>query len=274
MRHASGLAFASLALIAGVGFLACGGNRPAEQAASAPAEPAAATPSSSPAEAAPPTVQTAPPRSTEHVAPTRSSAPKSTTRAAAAAAPNPEPTPPPKPPPVTKTVAAGTELDVELVDGVSSATSQVGSAVRARVMKGIVVDGLVVVPAGSIIDGTVAEATPLKKIGGTASLGLRFDTLEAGASGRVAIATGLREQGKSETGKDAGTIAGATAGGALLGRLLSKNHKTNGTLIGAAVGAAAGTGIAASTKGQEVELPAGTALALHLEQPVEVTFQP
>jgi len=54
---------------------------------------------------------------------------------------------------------------------------------------------------------------------------------------------------------------------------LSKNDKTKGTLIGAAVGAAAGTGAAAATKGKEVELPAGTPLALHLEQPLIITVQ-
>jgi len=175
---------------------------------------------------------------------------------------------------VAKTIAAGTELEVELLDGASSKTSQVGNAVRARVTKAIVIDGLTVVPEGTILEGSVTEAIPLKKIGGTASLGLRFDTLEVGTGGRLAIATGLRVQGKSENGKDAGTIAGATAGGALLGRLLSKSHKTNATLIGAAVGAAAGTGVAAATKGQEVEFPAGTAMALRLEQPLEITVQP
>jgi hypothetical protein len=135
------------------------------------------------------------------------------------------------------------------------------------------VDGLTAVPAGAIAEGTVTEAIGLMKIGGTASLGLKFDTLDLGAAGKTAIAVELHEKGKSETGKDAGTIAGATAGGALLGRLLSKHDKTKGTLIGAAVGAAAGTGAAAATKGQEVELPAGTQLALHLDHPVSVTVQ-
>ena len=140
--------------------------------------------------------------------------------------------------------------------------------------KAVVVDGLTVIPEGATINGTVTEAIPLKKIGGAASLGLSFETVELAGGAKAAIVAGLHEKGKSESGKDAGTIAGATAGGALLGRLLSKNDKTKGTLIGAAVGAAAGTGAAAATKGKEVELPAGTLLALHLEQPMTVTVQP
>jgi len=254
-----------LATVTALMLFACGGEKPADRAA-ASASPA---PAAAPVETvAPPTeapaAQTAPPPA----------APPVSKPAARKPAPKQEPPPPPKPEPVVKTIAAGTDVDVELVDGVSSKTSQVGNAVRVRLTKPVVVDGLTVVPVGAVVSGTVTEAVPLRKIGGAASLGLRFDTLELPGGAKTAIATGLHEKGKSEDGKDAGTIAGATAGGALLGRLLSKDDKTKGTLIGAAVGAAAGTGVAAATKGKEVELPAGTPLVLRLEQPVNVTVQP
>jgi hypothetical protein len=260
-----------LAMMAALILAACGGEKPAERAAaSAAASPA---PAAAPAEAAaPPTeapaAQSAPPVG---IPP----APRPVSKPAATKpAPKQAPPPVPRPEPVAKTIATGTDLDAELLDGASSKTSQIGNAVRARVTKAIVIDGLTVIPAGAIINGTVTEAIPLKKIGGAASLGLRFDTIELADGVKAPISAGLHEQGKSETGKDAGTIAGATAGGAILGRLLSKHDKTKGTLIGAAVGAAAGTGAAAATKGKEVELPAGTPLALHLEQPLTVTVQP
>jgi hypothetical protein len=196
------------------------------------------------------------------------------------AAPKPEPevaakpTPAPKPEPVLKTIAAGADLEVALLEGVSSKTNKVGDALQARVTKAVFVDGLAVIPVGAIVNGTITEAVPLNKIGGTASLGLRFDSLELDGGTKTAIAAGVSQKGKSEDGKDAGTIAGATAGGALLGRLLSKNDKTKGTVIGAVVGAAAGTGIAAATKGKEVDLPSGTPLALHLEQSLTISVQP
>ena len=274
-RSSVPLSLAILATLTALGLSACGGNRPAEPAAApvassavpaaAPAESAAPPPAESTAPAVPPAPRPPAPRPVSKPAP--KPAPEPTTKQ--------EPAPAPKPEPVVKTVAAGTDLDVELLDGASSTTSQAGDAVRARVTKAIVLDGLTVVPEGTIIHGTVTEAIPLKKIGGAASLGLRFDTLELPGGARTAIATGLHEKGKSETGKDAGTIAGATAGGALLGRLFSKNgDETKGTLIGAVIGAAAGTGAAAATKGKEVELPAGTPLALHLDQPLTITVQP
>lgn len=250
---------------------ACGGNRPSDQPATptaatpAPSEPAAApAPSGDQVAQLPPSAEPATPA--EEVKPASKPAPKP---------PKPKPAPaPPKPEPVVKTIAAGTSLDVELIDPASSNISQVGDAVRARVTKAIVIDGMTAVPVGAVVVGVVTEAVSLRKIGGTASLGLRFDSLDTGTGPKVAIAATLQEKGKSENGKDAGTIAGATAGGALLGRLLSKHDKTKGTIIGAVVGAAAGTGAAAATKGKEVELPAGTPLALQLEQALNVTIQP
>ena len=238
--------FAMMAGAASVFLAAC--STPAPEKPTAPAKeivPPAETPAPSPDASA--TTQAAPPVS--------------------------EAAPPPKPEPIAKTVAAGTDLDVEFLDGVSSKTSHVGDSVRARVAKAVLVDGMVVIPVGTIAMGTVTEAIPLKKIGGQASLGLKFESLDLPGASKTAIEAKLHEQGKSETGKDAGTIAGATAGGALLGRLLS-HSKTKGTLIGAVVGAAAGAGIAAGTKGQEVELPAGTPVAIHLDAPLTVMVQP
>jgi len=275
-RSLASLPLTILATVAVFSLSACGGNRPAEQAAApavsqpapaaAPVEPAAPPPERA---AAPP----APPEAAPVAArPVPKATPKSTPKPEPVLVANP--TPAPKPEPVLKTIAAGSELEVELLEGVSSKTSKVGDAVRARVTKAVFVDGLTVIPVGALIHGTITEAFPLNKIGGTASLGLRFDSLELAGGAKTGIAAGLSQKGKSEDGKDAGTIVGATAGGALLGRLLSKNDKTKGTLIGAVVGAAAGTGIAAATKGQEVELPTGTPLALHLEQPLTISVQP
>jgi hypothetical protein len=264
---------AALASIAILAAAACGGDKPAANQAAAPAQ----APGSAPAPAA-----TAAPEVAQAQAPAEQAAPSvkkpaTTVHAPKPAAPAPvkaEFKPTPRPEPVTKTITAGTDLDVELVDPASSKTSHVGDVVRAKVMKPIVIDGLTVVAAGSVVDGSITEAIPLKKIGGAASLGLKFGTLELADGSKFAVSAEIHEQGKSETGKDAGTIAGATAGGALLGRLLSHGDKTKGTLIGAVVGAAAGTGAAAATKGQEVELPVGTPLALHLAQPLDIKVQP
>ncbi|HEX4824677.1 MAG TPA: glycine zipper 2TM domain-containing protein [Candidatus Polarisedimenticolaceae bacterium] len=265
---------ASLVALAALASAGCGhhDDAPAPDAAAQTATPPAAQP---PAEAAPATPQPAPAPQTQAQAP----APKhekhettaAPTAAPAAVAEASKPAPPPEP--IVKTLPAGTGLNIQLVSAASSKTSQIGDAIRAKLTQAIELDGMTVVPAGATISGTITEAHALSKIGGQALLGVKFDTLELAEGHSVPIVASIEQKGKSETGKDAGTIAGATAGGALLGRLLSKHDKTKGTLIGAAVGAAAGTGAAAATKGQEVEWPAGSTLALKLEENATVTVQ-
>ena len=269
---------ASLVALAAVASAGCGRHNETEPAADTAAQSQTATPppaAQTPAEAAPatqtptPTPAPAPPsQMAQAPAPTH---PKRETAAPPAMAEAKKPTPPPAP--VMKTLPAGTGLNIELVSSASSKTSKIGDPIRARITQPIEVDGMMVVPAGATIAGTVTEAHPLSKIGGQAVLGLKFDTLEISEGHTYPIVASIEQKGKSETGKDAGTIAGATAGGAILGRLLSKHDKTKGTLIGAAVGAAAGTGAAAATKGQEVEMPAGATLALKLEENATVTVQ-
>jgi len=173
---------------------------------------------------------------------------------------------------VVKTLAAGTELQVALDTAVSSATSKVGDSVRAHVTQPLVIDGATAIPEGSSVVGTVTEAVPVKKIGGAASVGVRFDAVELPGQ-TVVIDASIQQKAKSETGKDAGTIAGATVGGAILGRVLSKHDKTKGTIIGAVVGGAAGTGAAVATKGKEVEFAPGTPFVLKLEDATNVTVQ-
>jgi hypothetical protein len=176
---------------------------------------------------------------------------------------------------VTVTLPAGTVIDVAFVDSVASNESQVGDPVRVRVLGDIVQDGVAVIPAGSVVAGTVTEAVPLKKkIGGKARVGVEFTTLELPSGRTAAVHTTFAETGKSETKKDAATIGGATAGGAILGRMIEDDDKTKGTLIGAVVGAAAGTAIAAKTQGEEIVILSGTEVSLQLEQPAHVTIIP
>jgi hypothetical protein len=175
-------------------------------------------------------------------------------------------------PTVQKTVPPGTALEVELLDGLSSASNTQGDAVSARVAQDVTVSGKVVIPAGSTVSGTITEARGLKAIGGRALLSVRFDSVDL-PTGEAPIQAAFSRQGKSETKKDAATIGGAAAGGALLGRMLDHNHPGNGTVTGLIVGGAAGTAIAAGTKGEEVVLPAGTRLAVHLLFPVTVKVE-
>ncbi len=248
-----------LALLSGLG-VACATGTPqpeatGEELAEAPAPPQAPASAKAPA----PT------------APSPAPVPRAPSAAPAPTAPKPEPKVP-EPRIVELTAPAGTRLDIEFLDPISSATSQPGDSFRARVVNDVVDSGEVVIPRGSVVHGTVTEAVPLKKkIGGRAKLAVEFTQLELpdGQTSRVEAA--FAELGKSETKKDAATIGGAAAGGALLGRMLKRDDEAKGTLIGAIVGAAAGTAIAAKTEGEEVAISAGTVVTIELSAPVTIS---
>ncbi|MEA2563768.1 MAG: hypothetical protein QOH06_5272 [Acidobacteriota bacterium] len=174
-----------------------------------------------------------------------------------------------RPAPLVVNVPAGTVMEVELLEGLSSQTSEVGDIFRARVASDVASDGAVGIPAGSEIVGVVAEAVPLGKVGGRAKLVLKFTDLVLPNGKTVPIDASLVQQGTNETRKDAATIGGAAAGGAILGRVLSKKDRSKGTVIGAIIGAAAGA-VLASRNGDEVVIPEGTRLDLKLDNELEV----
>ena len=102
-----------------------------------------------------------------------------------------------------------------------------------------------------------------------ALLRLEFTSLET-PGGVTPIQAAWLATGKSETKKDAAIIGGSAAGGALLGRALDRDDEAKGTLVGGLIGGAAGTAVAAGTKGEEINLPSGTRLTVHLQGPVAV----
>lgn len=177
----------------------------------------------------------------------------------------------PAPQVVQLTIPAATPIEVELRDTLSSEVNLAGDPVRATLIRDVLQDGLVVIPAGSDLFGTVIDAVPQKKFGGQARLALEFDRIELASGESVAVRTGLDLAGKKQKKKDAATIGGATAGGAVLGRVLGGDDKTKSTVIGAVLGGAIGTAVAAENRGDPVVLDSGTTLELELEVPTHLS---
>jgi hypothetical protein len=166
---------------------------------------------------------------------------------------------------------AGSELDIELLDGLSSQTSEAGQRFRGRTTTDVFVDGHLMVPAGSEVSGTVSPVVRRKRIGGRAALSLQFDRLGNGASS-VPLVSWIEIETASETPKDAATMAGGALAGALIGRANSKK-KAKGAAVGTVIGAVVGAGVAVATKGETVELPVGTTLTLLLEEELRRTVR-
>jgi hypothetical protein len=182
------------------------------------------------------------------------------------------PTPPVKqraPRQVTVDVPAGSEIEVELLDTLSSGTNQVGDPVRARLVGGLFADGQRVAPAGAEVWGTVTEVVPLKKFGGQPQISMAFESLGVGNGDSVPVLAYHTQVGAKQAGRDAAKIGGGAAAGAVIGHQVDDDK---GTEIGALIGGAIGTAVAAKT-GKEVELIAGTTLVVALENDVRVRIE-
>lgn len=179
------------------------------------------------------------------------------------------PAAPPAPVMVTVNVPSGTEVEVEILDALSSGTSAVGDAFRARLTRDLVAEGWVIAPAGAEVLGRVTEVVPLKKFGGQPQLTVTFDSLELDGGGTIPVMATLVQVGKKQAGRDAAKIGGGAAAGAVVGHQIDGDK---GKAIGAIVGGAIGTAVAAKT-GKEVEIPAGTVAVVTLEDGFSVQVE-
>jgi hypothetical protein len=245
--------------------LAVGGCEQTSQPATGqpPAAGQETTPAAAPAQPPSPSTATA-------AAPSGSSrAPSGSARATAApaAAAVGAPTAPPKPRFKEVTIPSGTTITVRLETAVASDTSKVEDRVRGTLAKPVVVDGVTAIPDGSSVAGTVTEAVRSGKVKGRASLALRFTSLTARNEVHDITTARISRQAASTKGDDAKKVGIGAGAGALIGAIAGGGK---GAAIGGAVGAGAGTGVVMATRGDEVELPAGTTVTTTLQEPLKI----
>jgi hypothetical protein len=155
----------------------------------------------------------------------------------------------------------GTEIPVRLQDSLSSRTARPEDRVEGTVAQSVRVDGMVAIPAGATVSGVVRDAEPARRPAHGGRLEINFDRIIVDGR-RMDIRSRIVDL--SESGVDKSKVGlGAVLGG-VVGAVVGGGK---GALLGAVVG---GGGAVVATKGDEVELPAGTVVTLRLEQPVPV----
>ncbi len=119
-------------------------------------------------------------------------------------------------------VPSGTELILTLATTVSSETAQPEQTVRATVAKPVLVDGVVAIPQGAAVVGTVVAAQRAGRVKGVASIALRFNELTVAKTPYTINTSRIAREGEATKGEDAtkigvgagvGTAIGAIAGG-------------------------------------------------------------
>lgn len=161
------------------------------------------------------------------------------------------------------TVPEGTRILVRMVDTIDANRSRAGTLFTARLQGNLAVGGLVVAPDGSMVHGRIMQAQGAGRLG-RAQLQLELtDIMVNGTPFRI-TSSDYSVQG----GSGAGGAAGRTLRGAGLGTALGALSGNVGR--GAAIGGVAGGATSLVARGEQINLPSGTLLEFHLQEPASL----
>ena len=164
-------------------------------------------------------------------------------------------------------VPARTTITVSLGSALGSKLSQPGQTFTGTIAKDVIADNVVAIPRGTTVTGTVVDAKPLGRFAGGAVLSLRMDSVNVNGVD-TPVETAMRTFTAKGKGKRTAVMAG---GGAALGGIIGGlAGGGKGAAIGLAAGGGAGGAGAAFTGNKDIVLPAESAVAFQLTQPLEV----
>ena len=162
---------------------------------------------------------------------------------------------------------SGTSIDISLTTPLTSETASVGDAWTGTVRNASVVDGRNVIPAGSLVAGTVTSVTTAQK-GDRAMLDLELTSVTVGDRNYRVRGSMESVVAGSTRARNLGAIGATTVAGAVIGHAVGCSRK--GTIIGGLLGAGAGAAAVSRTRGYQVELKEGTALTFTTNESVAV----
>jgi hypothetical protein len=168
--------------------------------------------------------------------------------------------------PKMETIPEGQIIEVKLDQALASNRNRAGDTFEASVARPVEVDGKVVIPEGTPVEGRVVHARHSGRLSSVAQLRLTLDSLQMNRTSYELHTNTVGRRGRDHTKRNIALIGGGGGGGALIGALAVGGGK--GALIGGPVGAGAGTAVAALTGKKDVVLPAETRLSFRLHQSV------
>ncbi|MGC2806414.1 MAG: hypothetical protein WA211_09795, partial [Candidatus Acidiferrales bacterium] len=178
-------------------------------------------------------------------------------------------------------VPSGTHIPLVLHNSISTRSARPGDPVYFETLFPIMIDGKVVIPAGSYVSGEITESKRPGRIKGRGELMMKLTTLilpnaymvnlnavpgNAGTGGNETTDSEGRIIGDSEKGHDIGTIAKTTAAGAGIGGIATQSGR--GVGIGAAAGAAVGLAAVLLTRGPDAEMPRGSTVEAVIDRSI------
>jgi hypothetical protein len=165
------------------------------------------------------------------------------------------------------TVPAGTRILIRTIDPIDTTKQKTGYRFTASLETNLQVENTVVAPRGTTVYGRLAQASSAGKMSGSSQLTLEITDIVLGGTSYPLLTSTYEIKGKGEGKKTAGKIIGGAGLGALIGGIAGGGA---GAAIGVLAGAAGGTALAASKKGEQLQIPSESLLEFRIEQPVSL----
>jgi type IV secretion system protein VirB10 len=182
-------------------------------------------------------------------------------------------------------IPQGAHVLLRMVNSVNTKNVQEGDYVYLRTASPISVDGRIVIPVESYVQGIVSHTKRSGRVTGRAELGIRLETLTLSDGKVLKFAPHLNSVDSEEAeqtvdrgenmirekpgkGQDAERIAILAGTGAGVGGLATRSWKGAG--IGAGAGTVVGLATVLLTRGKEVELRQGATLDVVFDRPVSL----
>ena len=182
-------------------------------------------------------------------------------------------------------VVSGTHLPLVLHNAISTRTARPGDPVYFETIFPVMVDGHVVIPAGSYVSGEITESKRPGRVKGRGELMMKLTEMilpngymvnlnampnGAGTGGGEKVDSEGKIVGDSDKASDTGTVIRSTEAGTGLGAGVgaAAGNIGKGVGIGAGIGAVAGLGAVLLTRGPDAELPRGSTLEAVIERPI------
>jgi hypothetical protein len=215
-----------------------------------------------------------------------SSAPQQKPAAPAASAPSSATSSPAAPAKTAQIeVPGGTHIPMVLHNGISTRTAKPGDPVYFETIFPIMIDGKVVIPAGSYVSGEVTESKRPGRVKGRGEIMIKLTTMilpnaymvnlnavpsGAGTNGGETVNSEGKVVGDSDKGSDLGTVIRSTEIGTGVGAGVgaAAGHVGEGAGIGAGVGLATGLAAVLLTRGPDAELPRGSTVEAVIDRPI------
>ncbi|MGH9674653.1 MAG: hypothetical protein ACRD44_15855, partial [Bryobacteraceae bacterium] len=166
-----------------------------------------------------------------------------------------------------RTVPAGSEIVVRMIDDIDSERDRVGQTFRASLDEPVIVDGQTILNRGVDVTVKLVDDKQAGRLTGRTELTLDLVSITVDGSAVEVASSEVKQASESRTTQTAKRTGGLAAAGAVIGAIAGGGK---GAAIGAAAGAGAGAGVQVLTKGPKVKLPSESRLSFTLQQPAQL----